>query len=138
MKLLNGDERIIPDVLHILGLAKNLFSVRQLDKAGGEVRIKAGISTLVNKFGETIATCKLNPDLYELGRTITCNNQQIAIPATTTLNKANLWHLRLGHINQYRLKEIQTMAKGIDYFNKKEITLCQPCIEGKQHKEKFP
>jgi len=69
---------------------------------------------------------------------MTCNAQQIAIRATTSLNKANLWHLRLGHINQHKLKKIQTMAKGIDSFNEKEITLCQPCIEGKQHKEKFP
>lgn len=28
------------------------------------------------------------------------------------------------------------MAKMIDLFDEKEITLCQSCIESKQHKEK--
>jgi hypothetical protein len=50
----------------------------------------------------------------------------------------DLWHLRLGHINKNRLKNIQTLAKGVDSFNEKDITFCTPCIERKQHKIKFP
>ena len=62
----------------------------------------------------------------------------MAIPTTTSLNTADLWHLRLGHINQHRLKQIQGVSKGIPPFDEKQITLCQSCIEGKQHKIKFP
>lgn len=138
IKLSNGDEKSIPDVLHIPGLAKNLFSAKQLDKAGGEIRIKAGVSTLINKLGHTIATCKLNPDLYELGETIVSMQYALTTPTTSNLSKADLWHLRLGHINQQRLKQIQFVSKGIEPFDEKQLTLRQPCIEGKQHKEKFP
>lgn len=28
IKIINGDEKIIPNILHILGLAKNLFSAK--------------------------------------------------------------------------------------------------------------
>lgn len=87
--------------------------------------------------GETIATCKLNRDLYELSESITSNNYALAIPTTIELNKADLWHLRLGHINQKRLRQIQTISKGIEPFDEKQITICQSCIEGKEHKVKF-
>nr|PNR50093.1 hypothetical protein PHYPA_011990 [Physcomitrium patens] len=138
IKFINGDEKIIPNVLHISRLIKDLFSVKLLEKTGGEIRIRASTTTPINKFCQTIAICKLNLDLYELGTTILSNKPQIAIPTTTQLNKADLWHLRLGHINPQRLKQIQTMAKGIDSFDERKITLYQPCIEDKQHKEKFP
>ena len=138
VRLSNGMEKTIPDVLHVPGLAKNLFSAKQLDRAGGEIRIKSGISILLNKSGQTIAKCKLNPDLYELGTTVIPNKKILAIPATIqSLSKADLWHLRLGHINQYRLKQIQSKSKGIDIFDVHSMTFCSSRVEGKQHKSKF-
>jgi len=86
--------------------------------------------------GQTIATFKLNPNLYELGETINSSQYALAIP-TTTLNKVDLWHLRLGHINHQRLKQIQIVLKDIEPIDEKQITLCQTCKEGKQHKENF-
>lgn len=68
----------------------------------------------------------LNLDLHELS---------LAIPTTTYLNKAYLWHLRLRHINQKRLKQFQMISKGIESFDKNEKTLCQTCIDGKQQRE---
>nr|PNR45459.1 hypothetical protein PHYPA_015230 [Physcomitrium patens] len=82
IKLTNGDEKIIPDVLYISGFAKNLFFAKQLNKIGREVCIRDGTTTLTNKFGKIIALCKLNPNLYELGTTILSNKPQIAISTT--------------------------------------------------------
>nr|PNR50588.1 hypothetical protein PHYPA_009774 [Physcomitrium patens] len=90
IKLTNGDEKIIRDILYIPRLAKNLFFVKQLDKRGGEICIRGGTTTLINKFGQTIGICKLNPNLYKLGTTILLNKHQITIPTTTQLNKADL------------------------------------------------
>lgn len=73
-----------------LDLPKALFSVKQLDKASGEIRIKYGQLTLVNKFGHTIANCPLNLDLDELGTTIISNKEALAIPTTTHVNKIDL------------------------------------------------
>jgi len=115
IRLSNGIEKIIPKVLYIPVLAKNLFSAKQLDRVGGEISIKSGISISLNKSRQTIAKFKLNLDLYKLDTTIIPNKKILATPATTqNLNKADLWHLKIGHINQYRLKQIQSMSKGID------------------------
>jgi hypothetical protein len=99
VRLSNGMKRTIPDVLYIPGLAKNLFSTKQLDKAGREIQIRSGISILFNKLGHVIAKCKLYNNLYKLGDTVIPNQKIVASPATTNSHKAELWHLRLGHIN---------------------------------------
>jgi hypothetical protein len=53
------------------------------------------------------------------------------------VNKANLWHLHFGHINQNRLKQVQTMGIGIEQINEKEFSLCESCILSEQHNIKF-
>ena len=138
IRLMNGIEKLIPDVLHVPGLAKNLFSAKQLDKVGGEIRIKCGQLTLINKFDKTIANCQLNPNLYELSNRIIPNKKILAIPATTHINKVDLSHLRMGHINKHRLKQLHTISRGMDSFNENDMTFCQSCIIGKQHKQNIP
>ena len=137
IKLLNGLEKVILYVLYVSGLKKNLFSAKQFDNVGGEIHIKLEICTLTNKKGELIATCQLDTNLYKLGDSINLN-PITAMHALTFTSKADLWHLRSGHINQRRLREIQSMSKGIDSFNVNEINSCIPCMQGKQHKIKFP
>jgi hypothetical protein len=46
--------------------------------------------------------------------------------------------MRLGHINQHKLKEIQFMYKGLGSFDEKMLSICRFCIKGKQHHIKFP
>jgi len=138
IRLMNGMEKLIPDVLHVLGLAKSLFSTKQLDKAGGEIRIKSRYLALINKFGQTIANHQLNPHLYELGDTIISNKEIIAISAITPINKVDLWHLSMGHINKHRLKQLTTISKGMDSFNENDMTFCQSCVVSKQHKQTIP
>lgn len=76
VRLSNGIQRVIPNVLYIHGLAKNWFLAKQLDKAGGEIHIKSRISTLFNKFGHVFAKCKLHNDLYKLDDTVILNKKK--------------------------------------------------------------
>ncbi len=62
----------------------------------------------------------------------------IASLAITHDNTFDIWHKRLGHVNKKRLHQIQIMSIGIETFDDKEISLCTPCIQSKQHKKKFP
>jgi hypothetical protein len=103
VRLLDGIEKQTPKVLHVLILKKKLFSTKQYDKVGGEMRIKQGQYTLINKSRDIITKCKLNDDLYEFGETIKNESKFIAIPTTTQINMANLWHLKLGHYILYTL-----------------------------------
>lgn len=88
-----------------------MFSVKQFDKVGGELYIKLGICTLTNQSREMIGKCILSYDLYRLGVTTKPNQSIATIPTITRGNKVDLWHQRLGHISQKRLKQIQLMSK---------------------------
>jgi len=53
------------------------------------------------------------------------------------MNKTNIWHMKLSHINQIRLKEIQYMSKCVGSFDEKSLIQCPSCVKEKQHKIKF-
>jgi hypothetical protein len=64
--LLNGQVREMLDVLHVLVLRKNMFLVKHFVKFKGKFTIR-GRSYILSKFGQLVATCKLENDLYKLG-----------------------------------------------------------------------
>ncbi len=107
VRLLNGIGTQTPKVLHLLKLKKNLFSTKQFDKVAREMHIKQGQYTLINKSRDIIAKCKLDANLYEFGEIVKNESKFIAIPITPQINMADLWHLRLGQINNNKLKNIQ-------------------------------
>jgi hypothetical protein len=76
-----------------------------------------GQCTLNNAQGNIIAICKLKYDLYKLRITYTPLQVTYATPNNLTLNGADLSYLRLGHINQTRLKQVQQSLVGITSFN---------------------
>jgi len=88
----------------VLGIQKNLFSTKQFD--GGEIFIKYGNCFLKNSHGQQIAKCILEADFFKLGITNKQKNKIQTKLNFTHLNMANLWHMRLGHINKPKLKEI--------------------------------
>lgn len=90
IKLTNSNEKIVSNILYIPILTKNLFFIRQLNKTRGEIFIRAGETTLKNKFSQTIAIRKLNSNLYESYTTILLIKPQIAIPTIIQFNKADL------------------------------------------------
>jgi hypothetical protein len=53
------------------------------------------------------------------------------------MNKTNIWHTKLSHINQRRLKEIQSMSKCVKSFDEKNLIQCPSRVKEKQHKIKF-
>jgi hypothetical protein len=46
----------------------------------------------------------------------------------------NLWHLRIGHIN----KKLKHLQQELIISMKRTSIWCTPCIEGKQHRIKYP
>jgi hypothetical protein len=45
--------------------------------------------------------------------------------------------MKLSHINQKKLKEIQFMCKCVKSFDEKSLIQCPSCVKEKQHKIKF-
>ena len=58
--------------------------------------------------------------------------------STKSLSSLNLWHLRLGHLNNQDVKKLSSMVKGL-VVNKKDVpTDCEGCFLGKQSRLPFP
>jgi hypothetical protein len=98
--LLNGQVREMLDVLHVLVLRKNFFLVKHVVKFKGKFTIRRR-SYIVSKFGQLVATCKLENDLYKLE--ISNETSKVFTNVTSPSSSASLWHERLGHINQGHL-----------------------------------
>ena len=53
--------------------------------------------------------------------------------------KADLWHQRLGHLNEHQLKEMvsQELVKGVEIPNSMWISFCEKCVKGKMSRKTF-
>ena len=51
-------------------------------------------------------------------------------------NKVDLWHQRLGHLNEVQLKEMvsQDLVKGVNIPKSTRISFCVKSVEGKMSK----
>lgn len=95
----NDQTCLVPDVLHIPGLTKNLFSIKQLDlSVARSLHIANKVCTLHSVKGDEIATCKLAQDLYKLGDVV--KSSSIIVATATTVNSSHRWHSHLGHVHQ--------------------------------------
>ncbi|KAH9803501.1 hypothetical protein KPL71_001790 [Citrus sinensis] len=120
LKMFDGVVREITQVRHVPDLKRNLISVGMLDQMGciGSMVIMKG-----NK----------NNGLYVL------NGQTVIGEASVTESgedKSKLWHLRLGHMSEKGLKELE--KKGV--FGKDQLNslgFCEDCILGKASRIKF-
>ncbi len=70
--LCDGQQKEVPNVLHVLGFMK-FFLVKQFHLLGGKRNIKKRHYNLKNSKGIIFATYKLENDLYKLGIAIQCN-----------------------------------------------------------------
>jgi len=76
-------------------------------------------------------------DLYKLKVKYIPLQITYATPLNITLCHANLWHLKLGHINKIKLKQSQQNVSGLDNSNEQDLTFCESCVKGKQHRIKL-
>ena len=55
-------------------------------------------------------------------------------------SKEDYWHRRFGHLRERNLQKLakNKLVDGFDYDSCREISSCEPCIEGKLHKNQFP
>jgi len=73
-------------------------------------------------------------DLYILDGSIVIGDASLAIIASH--NNSELWHLRIGHVNERGLVELTKQGLlGKDKLDK--LKFCDHCILGKQYRVKF-
>ena len=72
--------------------------------------------------------------------TVTCvdslGNSVLNIDLSNSVDKACLWHYRLGHINKKRIAQLQKDGV-LESFDLKSDDMCESCLLGKMTKSPF-
>jgi hypothetical protein len=105
---------------------------------GRKITIRYGNCIFKYFKGIEITQCILEANIYKLGVTNKQKCNETIIPLIMDMNKINSWHLKLGHINQIRLKKILNVSKGVESFDENNIFQCPSYLKRKQHRIKFP
>jgi hypothetical protein len=143
--MLNDEIRgILPSVLHILGLARNIIYVSTMEDVGARTVFEKDTCKMVRcavllMWGIRIGT------LYKLLRKTngsSCN--QVVDPKTNKIlscmdDSTMLWHRQLGHIDKKGLHVMhrKCMVEGLPNCSSK-LDSCEHFIYGKQNHVSFP
>ena len=127
------------NVYYIPDLRRNLFSVRQMDKAGCTV-VFGNDSVKITKDGNILATGQVKDDLY----VIEMQNKNVVGVANEANTNSDyvLWHRRLAHVGFSNLEKLNKLgAFGSDISQSRPNDyFCDTCPKGKQtaNPHKFP
>ncbi|KAK9119320.1 hypothetical protein Scep_017413 [Stephania cephalantha] len=122
---------ILKDVRHVPDLRLSLISTHALD-LDGYYNIFGGNEWKLTKGSIAVARGKSSYTLYKTQlKTVKCD-----LNAVEDDSSPDLWHRRLGHMNE---KGLQMLAKKshIPFAKGKILNPCDDCLFGKQHKVSF-
>lgn len=96
-------EKLLSEVKYIPELKINLIFLRMLDKAGYCIKTEFGLLK-VTKGSQTVMKGEIKNDLYKLiGKIVISETSSVE---NQNVGKVTLWHLRLEHISQEGLMEL--------------------------------
>ena len=125
--------------LYVPKLTCSLFSVRATVMKGNTVKFENGGCLIYDKNEILLGTGSLVDKLYYL-KFESVAQESIAIATGSEVeNKADLWHRRLGHLNEFQLREMAShdLVKGMNIPKSTRISFCEKCVEGKMSKKTF-
>ena len=137
-----GTLGILKDVLYVPGISSNLFSVScAAEKGVVTVFDRHGVSLYseseFTSVGVPFMTGAMQKGMYNLEFGPQQIDAKAMIADAQTENKAALWHARLGHPSQRRLREMlnKKAVVGVNIskpdFKKFNIGCCEACALGK-------
>ncbi|KAL0329140.1 UNVERIFIED_CONTAM: hypothetical protein Sradi_4900700 [Sesamum radiatum] len=124
----------LKDCYFVPSMIKNIISIPLLDNAGFEFLINKNCFYL-GKDGSSHLLGKLNNGLYILQRSdwiMTAQNKR----KLQHLENSQIWHARLGHISQDRMKRLVD-SKSLEIDNLDNLPACESCLKGKMAKKPF-
>ena len=131
---------ILSDVLYVPKLVNNLFSVTAATLKGHKVTFK-GKQCFFHRDGKLIATGHRINDLWYIHSASA--NTCAVLNDSQDVAKLMLWHQRLGHVHEKRLKTAvnKQLIVGVDTVgcnsSATELPFCEACVEGKQTRKPF-
>ena len=130
-------------VLFVPNLRTNLISVSRLVRDGFQVSFSSD-GCAVSKGDQAIAEGVYRDRLYHLsGKVVTPppTSRALVGAISTHSAKVQLWHQRLGHLSESSMQNLikSYAVHGMNLSpNEVSLSLCEGCIQGKQHRAEFP
>lgn len=122
---------LLKGVQYVPGLTTNLLSVCQLISNGNRVCFHENGCDIFNSENVLVATASLNNNVYKLN---VCKDQTVCFQAVSS----DVWHQRLGHINDSYLNKTAKLVDGLMCKGEARIGNCEVCCKGKQARLSFP
>ncbi|KAH9660266.1 hypothetical protein KPL70_024153 [Citrus sinensis] len=133
LRLHDGSTRVINQVRHVPDLKGNLISLGMLDQIGCKIRIESGQLWVLNGSNLVMKGTRKNGVYVLEGEVI---SGEAGVSERSTEDKTKIWHLRLGHISEKGLKELEHQGMfGTDKIGKLEF--CEVCVLGKSSRGSF-
>ncbi len=123
----------LTDVLYVPALSCSLVSVRAVVDKGNSVLFSNNGCSIKTKTGQTVATARRVERLYILNLR---GSEEKATVASSTKVSLQLWHQRLGHVHEARLKKMYVDGL-VTGSSSGQLPFCSGCVEGKSAKQPF-
>ncbi|KAH9649116.1 hypothetical protein KPL70_025868 [Citrus sinensis] len=133
LKLHDGTIRELKQVRYVPELKRNLISLGMLDQMGYSVRIESG-ELMIVKDSQTVMKGSRKNGVFILDEDVV--NGEARMSVADIIDKIKIWHLRLGHIGERGLKELE--KQGV-LGNEKlgNLDFCEDCVLGKATRSSF-
>ena len=123
------------DVYFVPSISKNIISISVLDCNGYSFTIKDSCCSF-SKDSIYYGSAYVREGLYILDLEMPVLNVNAKRLKTSHKSSTLIWHCRLGHINDLRIKKLQD-AGLLDQFDFESIDTCESCLRGKMTKAPF-
>jgi hypothetical protein len=136
IKMKDGRNALIKQVLLVPGMKCNLLSIGQLIEIGFSVSMHGNTLNLYDKQHNLILKSKLTKN-----RTFMCsiqNAKDVCMSAASDEGVNWLWHMRYGHLNFISLSYLSTknLVSGLPILDANKKT-CETCLKGKKSRLPF-
>ena len=127
---------VLYNVLYVPKLTCNLFSVRAAVAKGNAVEFGPNHCCIWDENGKLRGMGSLADKLYQLD----CQVVSTGYATVASSRGSDLWHQRLGHVHESRLKKCvqNEFMQGIDIEKMAELSFCEGCLAGKMCRKPFP
>ncbi|WVZ00942.1 hypothetical protein V8G54_027011 [Vigna mungo] len=132
LKMFDNREMVLQAVRYVPELKRNLISISAFDLGGYTTKVEDGVMRVCSG-DSVVAKGRRRNGLYILEGSTVIGHVSVA---SGTENTARLWHLRMGHISEKGLEELekQDLLLG-DKLQK--LDFCDHCVLGKSHRIPF-
>jgi hypothetical protein len=134
-----GQKGKLMNVLHVPMIMQNLVSIGQIVDQGMQVRF-THLGAFIEQEGRIIARGRTEGRMFILDRTDDGLDTALFAKGQKTKLDIDLWHRRIGHVNFWRLQDLQTrkVVVGLPKFSGRKAQICEACQLEKQHRLLFP